>query len=153
MRALAALLAFLICARPAFADDPGAPRADDMIWQTAGSRCQVWREAARIADPASAPLVFISFPSSDAPFSMRAIMKIDGTLHELRQVAYARDGETLSIHYRTHGYRNYDVRLHLANLKAGPLDGSGLSGAITASRFGLFSKVAVSGSCSQLEIE
>ncbi len=104
-------------------------------------------------DPAAAPLVFISFPSNDAPFSMRAVMKIDGALHELRQVAYARNGQTLSIHYRTQGYRNYDVRLDLGNLIPGRLEGGDLSGTITTSRFGLFSNLPVSGFCTENEID
>ena len=154
MRLLASSLVVLISMPfAAMADDPGAPHIDDMVWQTAGSRCHAWRESASIDDPAAVPLVYISFSSKDAPFSMRANMKIDGVLHELRQIAYARDGQALSIHYRTHGYRNYDVRLDLGNLIPGRLEGGDLSGTITISRFGLFSKVAVSGSCSQLEIE
>ena len=154
MRLLASLLVVLVSMPfAAMADDPGAPKVDDMVWQTAGSRCHAWRQPALIADPSAAPLAFISFPSNDAPFSMRGVMKIDGVLHELRQVAYAREGQTLSIHYRTRGYRNYDVRLDLGNLVLGRLEGSALSGAITVSRFGLFSKLAVGGFCSEQEIE
>ena len=83
---------------------------------------------------------------------MRAIMKIDGTLHALRQIAYAREGQKLAVHYRTYGYRNYDVRLDLGNLIAGKLAGGDLTGAITISRFGLFSKLAISGSCLEGEM-
>jgi hypothetical protein len=154
MRVLAALFALSVaCSTAIAADDPGASKIDDMVWQTAGSRCYAWREAQLISDPAAAPLVFISFPGSGKPFAMRAMIKIDGTLHELRQIAYAREGRTLSIHYRTHGYRNYDVRLDLANLIPGRLEGGDLSGTITVSRFGLFSSVAVSGFCSEGEID
>ncbi len=154
MRLPAALLTSLLLIPTAVnADDPGAPKIDDMVWQTAGSRCYASREAALIGDPSAASLVFIAFPSNDAPFSMRALMKIDGTMHELRQIAYAREGQTLSIHYRTHGYRNYDVRLDLGNLVPTRLEGGDLSGSITISRFGLFSTVAVSGLCSTGEIE
>jgi hypothetical protein len=154
MRVLASLLApLLVYSTVAGADDPGAPKIDDMVWQTAGSRCYAWRNAVTINDPSAAVLVFISFPSDDAPFAMRAMMKIDGAQHELRQIAYAREGQTLSIHYRTQGDRNYDVRLDLGNLIPGRLKGADLSGAITISRFGLFSQVPVKGVCSESEIE
>jgi hypothetical protein len=141
---LASCTAFMTVA---LADDPGAPKLDDMVWQTAGSVCQVWRDGKSRGDPAAASLVLISFPGGEKPFGLRALTGIDGALFELHQIAYLRTGDRLSIHYRTQGYRNYDVRLDLGNLAPGRLEGDDLTGTITTSRFGLFSQMAIRGRC------
>jgi hypothetical protein len=116
------------------------PQIGDMPWDQNGAVCAARLEAA----PADAGLVWITFPSAEKPFGMKGFVKIDGILHALRQIAYAGDGNGFSIHYRTFGDRNYDVRLEMSGP---PDDGAELTGKLIASRFGQFSEVSVTGAC------
>ena len=72
---------------------------------------------------------------------MRGYAGIDGQTRPLRQIAYARSGTELSIHYRTLGERAYDVRLDLA-----AADG-GVKGRLTVSRFGVAASLDLRADC------
>ncbi|MGB8818989.1 MAG: hypothetical protein WCC66_13810 [Rhizobiaceae bacterium] len=144
----AAIVAFALFPCAALGQsDPGAPVVDGMVWQPAGSVCRAWQQGAEPAKSSQSTLVFIAFPSAEPPFGMRGLMKIDGVLHELRQIAHARQSGAISVHYRTQGYRNYDVRLNLAGLSASTVAGEALTGTMIVSRFGLFNQIEISGSC------
>lgn len=139
--ALAILAALLTGSAFAAQDTPGAPpQIGEMSWQQDGAVCRAWLEDSR----ADAGLVWIAFPPGEKPFGMRGFVKLDNVLHAMRQIAYAGDGSSFSIHYRTLGYRNYDVRLEMSGP---PEDGAELTGKLVASRFGLFSEVKIAGAC------
>lgn len=129
----------------AFAAD--APSIDALDLQGEKPVCMVWA-----ADPAPATtppsdLVWVGLPAAVKPFGMRAYVSIDGMIRPLRQIAYAKTGGNLSIHYRTLGDRAYDVRLELTGLDPEKLEGESLAGTLTVSRFGLFTEIKLAGSC------
>lgn len=130
----------------ALASDP--PKIDAVDLEGEKAVCVAWA-----ADPAPATLppsdlVWAGLPAAVEPFGMRAYTSIDGMIRPLRQIAYAKNGGELSIHYRTLGDRAYDVRLDLRGLGPEGLQGDGLTGTLTVSRFGLFTGLKVAGACS-----
>ena len=138
--------ASLICG-PAFPADSTGPAIGALEWEEAETVCEAWPAGIAAEDARAKGLAFVSFPAAIKPFGMRGYMAIDGKTHPLRQVAHANAGGTLSIYYRTLGDYHYDVYLTLAGFGSNELKGSGLTGTLTASRFGLFSQINVSGSC------
>ena len=131
----------------AFADDAGGPRIDSVAWQEAETVCEAWPAGIPEIDARAKGLSFVSYPAAVKPFGMRGYMEIDGRTHPLRQIAYANADGTLSIYYRTLGDYHSDVYLTLSGFNSSELKGSGLTGTLVASRFGLFSQIAVSGRC------
>jgi hypothetical protein len=131
----------------AFPDDAGGPRIDSLAWQDAGTVCEAWPAGIPADQSRETGLSFVSYPAAVKPFGMRGYMEIDGRTHPLRQIAYANAEGTLSIYYRTLGDYHYDVYLTLSGFNTNDLKGSGLTGTLVASRFGLFSQIEISGRC------
>lgn len=132
---------------PAFAGDAAGPAIGALEWEEAETVCEAWPSGIAAEDARSKGLSFVSYPAAVKPFGMRGYMLIDGKTHPLRQVAYANAGGTLSVYYRTLGDYHYDVYLTLTGFSSNELKGSGLTGTLTASRYGLFSQIKVSGIC------
>jgi hypothetical protein len=129
----------------AFAADP--PKIDALDLQGEKPVCMAWAADPAPATLPPADLVWAGLPAAVKPFGMRAYASIDGMIRPLRQIAYAKTDGVLSIHYRTLGDRAYDVRLDLTGLAPEGVEGDGLAGSLTVSRFGLFTELNVAGSC------
>ena len=140
-----AFSAMLCCGAPAAESSSGAyPRIDAMDWHGAEFVCSAWlaEQGAEAKQP-----VWTGLPAAVKPFGMRAYVRIDGMVRPLRQIAYAHSDRALAIHYRTLGERAFDVRLELSGLDPGGLKGAALTGTLTVSRYGLFTKVSLAGAC------
>ena len=137
--AQAFLTAFLMAACAAQAAETQAPRIDATDWAGGSMVCAAWR----LDDPGGAAPVWLGLPAAVAPFGMRGYAGIDGATRPLRQIAYARTGTGLAIHYRTLGERAYDVRLDLA----GPAPDGGMTGRLTVSRFGVAASLELRAEC------
>lgn len=127
----------------AHAGETPAPRIGATDWAGGGLVCAAWRKDG----PADAAPVWIGLHAAVSPFGMRGYAGIDGATRPLRQIAFARSGTELAIHYRTLGERAFDVRLQLSGLDAGSLKGADLTGTLTVSRFGRVADMRVAGSC------
>lgn len=134
---------------PALPGESDGPAIGSLEWEEAETVCKAWPAGIEAEASRSKGLSFVSYPAAVKPFGMRGYMAIDGKTHPLRQIAYANTGGTLSIYYRTLGDYHYDVYLTLSGFSSSELKGSRLAGTLTASRFGLFSQIKVSGSCGQ----
>lgn len=145
----AGLTASVLVSGPALPGESDGPTIGAVEWEEAETVCEAWPVGIAAEDSRSKGLSFVSYPAAVKPFGMRGYMAIDGKTHPLRQVAYANTGGTLSIYYRTLGDYHYDVYLTLSGFSSSELNGSRLAGTLTASRFGLFSQINVSGSCGQ----
>jgi hypothetical protein len=136
-----------LCTSVAIADDSGGPVINAVEWNGAETVCEAWPAGNPAENARATGLSFVSYPAAVKPFGMRAYMAIDGRTHPLKQIAYAHMNGTLSVYYRTLGDYHYDVYLTFSGSSAAKLNGSGLKGTLTASRFGLFSQIDVSGRC------
>lgn len=147
MRTVSTLL-LALSTSPAFAsNDAGGPRIGSIEWEDAQTICEAWPAGTPAGEARDNGLSFVSYPATVKPFGMRGYMAIDGRTHPLKQIAYAKTGGTLSIYYRTLGDTPHDVYLTLSGFASDDLKGSGLSGTLVASRFGLFSTIEISGRC------
>jgi hypothetical protein len=147
MRILPLLFLALQISPAVAANDAGEPRIDSIEWEDSETVCEAWPSGIPAEEARSKGLSFVSYPAAVKPFGMRGYMAIDGKTHPLRQIAHANTGGTLSIYYRTLGDYHYDVYLTLSGFNASELKGSGLTGTLVASRFGLFSQIEISGRC------
>ena len=139
-RRLQALLVFIFTALSASqAAETPAPRIEATDWAGGSFVCTAWK----MSDPPEAAPVWLGLPAAVAPFGMRGYGGIDGATRPLRQIAYARSGLELFIHYRTLGDRAYDVRLDLA----GPAPDGGMTGRLTVSRFGVAASLELRADC------
>lgn len=138
----AALFCALAATCDALAADSSSPRIDLMEFEGAETVCKAWPHGA-----AATGLVWVGYPASVKPFGMRGYMEIDGKTHPLRQVAYAHAEGAMSIYYRTLGDYHYDVYLTLSGFSSRDVKGSGLTGTLVVSRFGIFNQIMVSGRC------
>ena len=145
----AAVAASALVSGPALPGESDGPTIGALEWEEAETVCEAWPAGIEAEASRSKGLSFVSYPAAVKPFGMRGYMAIDGKTHPLRQVAYANTGGTLSVYYRTLGDYHYDVYLTLSGFTSSELKGSRLAGTLTASRFGLFSQIKVSGSCGQ----
>jgi hypothetical protein len=138
-------LTALLCGNAIAAENAAgaSPKVDAMDWQGAKTVCAAWPEGKTRPQG----LVWIGLPAAVKPFAMRAYVSVDGEVRPLRQIAYAHAAGDLAIHYRTLGERAYDVRLKLSGLDPAGLDGADLTGALTVSRFGLFTEIRIAGAC------
>ncbi len=139
--------ALLLTPSAAFAAESMPPNIDTMVWEEAETVCEAWPEEVAAKDAHASGLSWVSYPAAVEPFGMRGYVAIDGVVHPLRQVAYAKPDRTLSIYYRTLGDRHYDVYLTLSGLDAAGLKGTDLAGTLVVSRFGLFSQIKIVGAC------
>lgn len=132
---------------PAFAAEGSGPKIDTIAWEPAKTVCEAWPEGISAKDARASGLTWIAYPASVKPFGMRSYVAIDAVTHPLRQIAYARQNDTLSLYYRTLGDRHYDVYLTLSGLEANALKGADLTGTLVAARFGIYSEIKITGSC------
>ena len=149
MKMLLVICAATLCTPAAVADDAGGPVINVVEWNGAETVCEAWPAGSPAESARASGLSFVSYPAAIKPFGMRAYMAIDGRTHPLKQIAYANTDGALSIYYRTLGDYHYDVYLTLSGFSSQELKGNGLTGTVTASRFGLFSQIKVSGRCNQ----
>jgi hypothetical protein len=131
----------------AFSADAAAPKIGAMQWEQAETVCEAWPQGVLAKDARASGLSWIGFPAAIKPFGMRGYMMIDGIVHPLRQIAYAKPDGTLSIYYRTLGDRHFDVYITLIGFAPNALTGANLTGTLVASRFGLFSEIKIAAFC------
>jgi hypothetical protein len=144
---IAAFVLSLSAQSAAFAAADEPPKIETMEWEEAETVCEAWPEGAEAKDARATGLSWVSYPASVKPFGMRSYMKIDGVVHPLKQIAYAKPDGTISVYYRTPGYRHYDVYLTLNGLEPGKLTGSNLTGTLVVARFGLYREIKIAGAC------
>lgn len=147
MKVLFIVIASTLCVSAAIANDVGKPVINAMVWNGAQTVCEAWPAGHSADEAQDKGLFFVSYPAAVKPFGMRGYMAIDGREHPLKQIAYANADGTLSIYYRTLGDYHYDVYLTLSGFTSADLKGTGLTGTLIASRFGLFTEIAISGQC------